>query len=86
MASFSGIAGDPPPDPMSIRLAALDGRYRVATSGSRRSQSMASSLVRQPGQVDFAVPAGEQFVVHSQAGGQVVGQANARFRRATHEA
>ena len=48
VASFSGIAGDPPPDPMSMRLAAWDGRYRVATSGSRRSRSIASSASVSP--------------------------------------
>jgi len=41
--SFNGIAGDPPPLPISIRLEVDGGRYLAARAGSSSSRSIASS-------------------------------------------
>ena len=41
--SLRGMAGDPPPEPISMREASAGGRCRAAIIGSRSNRSMASS-------------------------------------------
>ena len=69
-ANFIGIAGDPPPDPMSRTSASGLGRYLAATTGSTSSLSMASVafvINRQGGQGDLAVPFLEQLEIALEA-------------------
>ena len=67
LASLSGIAGDPPPDPASSNVRAFSGTYRAATTGSISSRSIASSSPfrreSERSEVDLRVPLGEELVI-----------------------
>jgi hypothetical protein len=41
--NLRGIAGEPPPEPMSIRLDVAGGKYLAANVGSKSNRSIASS-------------------------------------------
>ena len=78
-ARHIGIAGEPPPDPMSMCWNdAAVGRYRAARTGSRSRRSMRLIAVRQGSQVDLAVPAREQLEVRDETIGELVVEEEAR--------